>query len=79
MFHKLPYEKQKSLASLCCSGSRCQLDDVTGKTFFNVVHGISVEDEVVVWLRFGRDETRVYNFDPPSNDDAHWRVVEELR
>jgi hypothetical protein len=32
-----------------------------------------------MWLRLGRDEAYAANPEPPSNDEAHWRVAEELR
>jgi hypothetical protein len=79
IFDSLISEKTKSLVLFCCAGFHCHLDNKNSKTFFQVVRGNPLEDKVVVWLRLGRDERFVSNLEPPSNDQAHWRVVEELR
>jgi hypothetical protein len=79
MFDKLSIEKRNGLASFCCTSAHCHLNDEGGKTFFQFVHGTPLEDKVVVWLRLGRDEKFVCNPEPPSIEQAHWRVVEKLR
>jgi hypothetical protein len=79
IFDNLDKETRASLVSFCCAGSSCRLGDAEGMTFFQFVQGNPLEDKVVVWLRLGRDEVYVNNPEPPSNDVAHWRVLEELR
>jgi hypothetical protein len=78
MFDQLNSESRKQLVSSCCKGANCHGDDPLGKVFYQFLPGEPVENKVVLWLRLGRDEAYVKNPEPPSNDEEHWRVVEEL-
>jgi hypothetical protein len=78
MFDLMNIEMRRKLVSFCCAGMHCNGDEPSNKTFFHFLAGSPVENKVVLWLRFGRDDWYVKNMEPPSNDNAHWRVVEEL-
>jgi hypothetical protein len=67
------------LVSYCCAGIKWHGDDPASKVFFNFISGRPAENKLVIWFRLGRDEVYVMNPEPPSNEEAHWRVVEELR
>jgi hypothetical protein len=78
MFEQLSGESRKSLCLYCCNGSHCHGDDPGSRIFFQCIPGEPMDDKVTVWLKLGRDEAFVMNTDPPSNDAAHWRVIEKL-
>jgi hypothetical protein len=79
MFDQIASDSKKRIVSFCCTGVHCHGDDPLGRVFFQFLPGKPVENKIVMWLRLGRDEAYVMNPEPPSNDEAHWRVVEELR
>jgi hypothetical protein len=56
-----------------------QGDSSESTEVYQFIPGSPVENKIVVWLRLGVDEEYVKNIEPPSNDEAHWRVVEELK
>jgi hypothetical protein len=49
------------------------------KVYFKLLHGKPIKNKIIIWLRLGKDEGYVMNPEPPSNNRAHWRVIEELR
>jgi hypothetical protein len=78
MFAQLSLDKRKQMVSFCCKGANCRGDDPLGKVFFQFLAGQPFKNNIL-WLRLGRDEEYVMNPVPPSSDEEHWRVVEELR
>jgi hypothetical protein len=78
MFDQMSKGKRKKLVSFCCNGENCHGEDHLGKVLYQFLPGKPIKNKVVLWLRLGRDEVYVKNTEPPSNDDAHWRIVEEL-
>jgi hypothetical protein len=78
MFEQLSGESRKRLVVYCCNGSHCHGDDLESRVYFQFIPGDPLDDKVVVWLKLGRDEEYVMIPDPPSNDSAHWRVIETL-
>jgi hypothetical protein len=78
MFEKLDIGSRKRLGSYCCKGEVCRGDDPESNVFFQFINGEPLDDKVVVWLKLGRDEEYVMSPEPPSNNAAHWHVVEKL-
>jgi hypothetical protein len=78
MFDQMNFETRKKLVSFCCAGWHCHGDDPTRRVFFQFLAGKPIKNKLILWLRLGLDEAFVKNTEPPSNDEAHWRVVEDL-
>jgi hypothetical protein len=78
MFDQLSVESRKRLVMYCCNGFHCHGDDPENRVYFQYIPGDPFDDRVVGWLKLGRDEEYVMNPNPPSNDAAHWRVLETL-
>jgi hypothetical protein len=79
MFYQMGLESKKRMALFCCNGTHCLGDIPESKVFFQFLPGRPVDNKAIVWLRLGFDEVYVKNPEPPSNDEGHWCVVEELR
>jgi hypothetical protein len=79
MLDRLNEDSRKWLLLYCCNGTHCHGDDPDSRLFFQCIPGLPMADKVVIWLKMGRDEDYVMSSESPSNDEAHWKVVETLR
>jgi hypothetical protein len=79
MFDQLDEKSRKRLVVYCCKGRRCHGDDPASKVFYQFIPGEPEDDKVVIWLKMGRNEAYVMDPEPPSNEKAHWKLVDKLR
>jgi hypothetical protein len=66
-----------------CVGScnKCQGDDPLSKVFFKLLPGkpLPFRNKIIICMRLGKDEGYVMNPEPPGNESANWRVMEDLQ